>query len=185
MCTELTGESMKKARVLAICLTVLLVSATSSFAAVIWTAPAGSTVYANYAFDNKAIWSSGTLNLLGVQGTDTAPLKLALTFTTSSFAKPPGLYVTGTLKGITNFMLDSGSASWTETIDVRYSDKGIYAFTAYVGSKKSDTTGTWTFGGATLSNSKPATTPIPAAGLLLGSGLLGLFGLGKARRRKD
>ncbi|MDO9081783.1 MAG: hypothetical protein Q7U56_00705 [Humidesulfovibrio sp.] len=176
---------MKKARVLAICLTVLLVSATSSFAAVIWTeTPATPIGYVNHATNPLASWSATTPVLSGTSAS--FPLTLSLTFTTSSFVKAPWLYVTGASSGGDSLRLTAGSLSLTKTFAVDYQSSGVYAFGAYVESAKLvDAGATWAFKSATLSDTKPATTPIPAAGLLLGSGLLGLFGIGKARRRKD
>ncbi len=181
---ELTGESMKKARVLAICLTVLLVSATSSFAAVIWTATGTPSVYQNNYINPSSKWASGVLDLSKVQGA-AGPLTLTLSFTTDDVLGKTKLYVDGT-------RVDGRAASWvygktdmvfTQPVDVAFNSKGVYSLSAYF-TMSGSPAATWTLTGATLSNSQP-TTPIPAAGLLLGSGLLGLFGIGKARRKKD
>ncbi len=185
MCTALTGESMKKARVLAICLTVLLVSATSSFAAVIWSeTPAAPISYANHATNKLALWSATTPVLSGTSAS--FPLTLTLEFATSGFATAPRMFAKGASSGGESYLLTAGSASWKKNFIVDYKSSGVYAFSAYVESfNPANAAGTWAFKSATLSDTKPATTPIPAAGLLLGSGLLGLFGIGKARRRKD
>ncbi|MDO9081797.1 MAG: hypothetical protein Q7U56_00775, partial [Humidesulfovibrio sp.] len=111
------------------------------------------------------------------------PLSLTLEFSTSGLGGVSTFHVGGT-KGAgsssESFAPLTASTSLL-SFDVVYNPSGVYAFKAYVTSGTDDAT--WTMTKATL-NSKTATTPIPAAGLLLGSGLLGLFGIGKARRNK-
>ncbi len=164
---------------------LLLVGATSASAATIWGPATSSVEYGNNDFVDDA-WSSGQIDLTKLAPGYLAPLTLTLSFTTKNLVPNSSFSVGGTTTSspyVADLLLPVGTSSWTKTYDVvGYDPAGIY-FTAFLSGPSSATT--WTLTSATLSDSKPATTPIPAAGLLLGSGLLGLFGIGKARLKKD
>lgn len=176
---------MKKLLFSLACLFALLAGATNSFAAVIWTAPSTSSIYGGLS--NQ--WTASTGDISAVQGPSSVlTLTLQLNATGlagatravdylkgSGFAATPTAYV---LQPLT--LPGTSSASWTVSYDVLYNAAGIYNFSSYL--KTPGASSSWTLTSATLSN--PAKTPIPAAGLLLGSGVLGLFGLGKARRKR-
>ncbi len=176
---------MKKTTILAICMAVLLVGATSGFAAPLWTALPDSTVRGDGDYTGQ-FWSGSTTDPLSIPST--TPLQLTLQFTATGLGSD-NIFLVGGTKGLGSTGIGTTSESFaplsgsgTLSFDVVHNPSGIYAFTAYILSNSYDTAA-WTMTKATL-DVKTATTPIPAAGLLLGSGLLGLFGIGKARRNK-
>lgn len=68
-------------------------------------------------------------------------------------------------------------------LNVTPNKSGIYEFELFSRSTVAAADAYWSLNKAQLTNSEPSKTPLPAAILLFGSGLVGMFGVNKVRRR--
>ncbi|MDO9083407.1 MAG: hypothetical protein Q7U56_09000 [Humidesulfovibrio sp.] len=167
---------MKKLTLVVMSLALLLVTATSSFAAIIDVAGAGP--YANYQ-----TWS---MNYTPTAGTLTADLNLniMLTGTWNTGADDWQVFVMGVGKTAKKtFLYSTDDASYYTAslsiplLPVPADGVGVYALSAKSFGDNADAR--WSIvSGSNITS----TTPIPAAFLLLGSGLVGLFGVKRVRR---
>lgn len=183
---------MKRLKLLALSLLVILVTATSGFASVVNldlygnpTILGDGSTYIKGQFVNLTFGDAQTPAGLG-DGTITLSGSITLQSAWSSVVslKPKfmALSDTDTWKPI----MFSGSIGETKPFSyvVSQTTDGIYSFQFLSGAASgASNPADWSLVSATLKNSNPpASTPIPAAALLLGSGLLGLFGVNKARK---
>lgn len=176
---------------------MLLATAGVAQASTIWSAPASSQTY--YEGDR---WAGTTQNLQSLQQGQTS-LTLSMDIRISGpwnadaynhTGLVPGYFLVGgtgsttPLVGYDNLVnspkyttgeADGTFTNYTLSMPVTLKSSGVYSFYAF---SLSDDFGygKWNMLGAKLtSTDKPAATPIPAAVWLLGSGLMGLVGMGK------
>lgn len=168
---------MKKSMLLALCLAIFLALPSLGFAAQIWsTSP--STTFQDIDFPGTPLttqWDSGLISV-GPQTDTTLTLSFVVNF---GKLTPESNFVISGLGALPSSFAPLSNGLWTQSFIVP--TKGVYQFGAYL--ENGDASSTWQLQSATLSNS--AKTPIPAAALLLGSGVLGLFGVNKSRRNKN
>lgn len=172
---------MKKSILLFLSMLILLLSATSGFAEVIWGPKSSSYMFnttESYWTPNLSITpaqiAAGTFvtinyQVLGVTSYEDISVMLRQ-FT------PGGTWTTN---GRAQDVLSPSTLTGSLTLPVVLNTTGLYSFQAWL---DAPTTGvTVHFTDYTVSTAK---TPLPAAALLLGTGFAGLLGYGKARRRK-
>lgn len=128
-----------------------------------------------------------TWSVAGVSSSGTGPLLLTLSFNTqgigssgSSYLKVYGVDPLSPTVYSPVFVTAAQSFYSDIQIPVTESKTGVYAFDIQI---KGVVGSAFNLQSASLTGG--AKTPIPAAALLLGSGVLGLFGIGKARNRRN
>jgi len=176
---------MKKVKVALWCLALLLVSATSSFAlAVVDTTTVGTSgVFTlpgvNNTYYNSQLW---TENVVVPVGTSSAVFNMGVTLNgawNTSITSFQAL-ASGVNGAITNIYTPNSNLTPSIQIPITLSGAGTYTLSAQsIGALGNDAS--WTINSASVTTT-PSKTPIPAAALLLGSGILGLFGVNKARK---
>lgn len=185
---------MKRTKIALLSLAILLVSVTSSFATVVpgvWSGTTGQLyngdVFNPSELSNLSVQAGTyTFNVSGVASgfwgvqvipASTAPYYTLMAEAVGGFANSsPIVFGTFSHSG-TSVDPFSTSASFGLAT-------GIYSFKLV--SAGSETASWWSPTSASISGSQPiGKAPIPAAALLLGSGVLGLFGVNKTRKTRS
>lgn len=173
---------MKKFKALFTSLALLLVCASSGFAAIDapWIFTGDTTKY--YNTSDNLILEFGSAGKPAAPGTGVLTLSLDIVANNwNAFTLKQHFNTVGESLVQDLYVSPVGSAFHFE-LPVLTDKSGIYQFELF-STGKASSTAYWELSKAQLSNSEPSKTPLPAAILLFGSGLVGMFGVNKVRRR--